>query len=85
MTAKLMLTLGAFTLAACATVVSETSGTVSVNGEAYELRTRVIEGAGGTFEQTDVIVGNLPFTCRPDSPGDCEAAVRYGKDRFDDR
>ena len=70
-------------LAACSTVVSESSSSIVVDGERYELRTRVTNGPNGQYETTSAIVGGMSNTCIPDSPGDCEAAVRRGLSRFD--
>ena len=67
---------GLVALSGCAEVVSETSSTITVNGRDYELRTRVIDGQNGPFEQSSVIVDSRPYVCRPDSPGDCESAIR---------
>ncbi len=80
---KSLFCLCALLLGACASVVDESTGTVLVNGRAYELRTRTMEGPNGTFQTTQVMVRGMPQVCKPDSPGDCEAAVRRGLSRPD--
>ncbi|WP_187429471.1 hypothetical protein ROLI_032610 [Roseobacter fucihabitans] len=65
-------------LGACATVSSETISTVVVDGEAYDVRTRTIEGANGSYETSSVRVNARYYLCILDSPGDCEAAARRG-------
>lgn len=69
-------------LAACATVSNETRGSITVDGRTYETRTRDLSGSQGTYSQTSVIVNNVPYTCLPASPGDCQAVVRRNRDRF---
>ena len=71
-----LITLSAFTLGACAEVVSESSSTIVVDGRSYELRTSVVQGSEGTYERSAVVVKNGLYTCLPASPGDCKAAVR---------
>ncbi len=66
-------------LAACGEVVNETTSTLVVDGNAYELRTRTIQGQNGTFDQSSVKVQNRIYTCLPNSPGDCEATVRLAR------
>ena len=78
-------------LAGCANTVSETRSdfvyngeTFDIyNGETYELRTRTIERSGETFEHSAVRVFGMYYTCLPDSPGSCEAAVRRGVESID--
>lgn len=67
-----------FMLAACGTVTNETVGTIVVDGEAFELRTRTIDGPNGTYDTTSVRVNSVYYGCIPTSRGDCEAAVRNG-------
>lgn len=73
---KYLPALGLLALGACGTVLSESSSTIVVDGESYELTTRLIDGPQGTYEQSSVSVRNKPNLCLPDSPGDCTAAVR---------
>lgn len=74
-----LITLSALGLSACATVVDETRTSIMVDGRAYELRTRTLEGTDGTFQQSSVVVRNRLYTCLPASPGDCEATVRLAR------
>ena len=80
MSLKYLVALSTLGLGACASVVSETSSAIVVDGNSYEVRTRMIDGARGPSEQTSVVVRNKLYTCLPDSPGDCEAAVRGARD-----
>lgn len=66
-------------LGACATALSESRSTIVVDGRSYDLITREMEGPNGTFEQSHVIVNNRLYICLPDSPGDCEAAVKTAR------
>ena len=72
-------------LAGCGQVVEESYGTIVVDGQNYDVRNRVIDGPNGSYQQTSVIVGNVPHTCLPDSPGDCRAAVKQAKNDIDRR
>lgn len=85
MSIKYLLPLGALLLGACATITEESRSSIVVDGEVYELRTRTIDTGGRTYVKTDAMVGGFAVTCIPSSPGDCEAAVRNGLNRFDDR
>ncbi|WP_299916732.1 hypothetical protein [uncultured Roseobacter sp.] len=80
MTAKLVFfsAAAALTLSACGTVANQTVGTINVDGDDYELRTRTIERANGSFDITSVRVNGYYITCLPDSPNDCESKVRNG-------
>lgn len=69
----------------CATIESESIGEVVVNGRSYELRTRTLNGPNGTYESSHVVVRGNTEVCRPQSPGDCEAAVRRAQNQFRDR
>ncbi|MEO9651113.1 MAG: hypothetical protein ABJ360_01895 [Roseobacter sp.] len=69
----------------CATVSSQSSRDIIVDGQSYELRTSVIEGSKGPFERSQVKVNNKMYICLPDSKGDCEAAVRQGRDESNRR
>lgn len=84
-TSRVFPALACLTLGACASVTDERLSTLVVNGEEYTLRTRTLEGPNGSFETTSAIVRGKAFVCRIDSPGDCEAAVRIGREssRFD--
>jgi hypothetical protein len=84
MKAKMAFLAGFGLLAACGTVESQSSGSIVVDGQSYELRERMINGPTGPYTNTSVRVRGNYITCLPDSPGDCEAAVRAGRDRFDD-
>ncbi|MFK7867723.1 MAG: hypothetical protein AB8B58_00635 [Roseobacter sp.] len=65
-------------LAGCATVTNVTKETIVVDNEAYELRTRTIETGSRSYQTSDVRVNSRYLTCLPDSPRDCEFAVRRG-------
>ncbi len=67
-------------LGACATASADRLSTVTVDGREYELRTRTIDGPGGQFETTSVRVRGGYALCKIDSPGDCAAAVRRGRE-----
>ncbi|MEM9636825.1 MAG: hypothetical protein AAGA94_04205 [Pseudomonadota bacterium] len=67
-------------LGACASVAEERLSTIVVDGQSYVLRTRTIESPNGTFETTSARVRGKHFICKIDSPGDCEAAVRQGRE-----
>lgn len=67
-------------LGACTTVAQERLSTIDVDGESYVLRTRTIEGPNGPYETTSARVRGAHFLCKIDSPGDCEAAVRRGRE-----
>lgn len=62
-------------LTACGTVENESKSSITVDGNAYELRTEQIEGPNGTYDNTSVIVNGRMYLCKPDSPNDCEDAV----------
>ena len=87
MNVKNGLLLGTLMLAvsACSSVVSESYGSIVVDGDTYDVRNRVIEGPEGSYTQTSVIVASVPRTCLPQSPGDCEAAVRRALNDIDRR
>ncbi|MDW3224804.1 MAG: hypothetical protein R8G34_18300 [Paracoccaceae bacterium] len=70
---------GAIALSGCASVTSETFSTVVLEGRSYELRTRTIDGPNGPYETSSVQVRGSYYLCKPDSPGDCEAAIREGR------
>jgi hypothetical protein len=84
MKAKVALLAGFGLLAACGTVESQSSSTIVVDGRSYEVRERIINGPSGPYAHTSVRVRGNYVSCLPDSPGDCEAAVRAGRDRPDD-
>lgn len=65
-------------VAGCATVTNTTRETIIVDNMPYELRTRTIETGRGSFQTSDVRVKSRFITCLPDSPRDCEFAVRRG-------
>lgn len=69
-------------LGACATVVDETRTNAVIEkgfntGERYQIRTRTLEGANGTYEQTSVIYRSVSRVCIKDSPGDCEKTAEF--------
>lgn len=70
-------------MGACTKVSTRSDGAVIVDDRSYALETRTISGSSGTFEQTKVVVYGVPYTCLPDSPGDCEAKVRRALNRYD--
>ncbi|MFK7879967.1 hypothetical protein [Roseobacter sp.] len=59
-------------------MTNETRNTIVVDGEPYDIRTRTIDGPNGTYQTSSVRVYGFYYTCIPDSPNDCEAAVRNG-------
>jgi hypothetical protein len=75
----------ALLLSACATVTNETFSTIMVDGESYKVRERTLEGRNGPIKQSSVWVKGGYSLCIIDSPGDCEAAIRNARSRFDDR
>ncbi|MCV3270552.1 hypothetical protein [Roseobacter sinensis] len=72
--------LAVLAVGACATVADERLSTIVVDGREYTLRTRTIDGPTGTYETTSARVRGKHFICIIDSPGDCEAAVRQGRE-----
>jgi uncharacterized protein YceK len=80
----MLLPIAALLLGGCATVLDETRQEIVVNGKTYEVRTRTIEGPQGTYVSSAAIVYGSAHPCILNSPGDCEAAVRRGLNRFDD-
>lgn len=74
----------AILLSACATETGETFSTIMVDGESYQVRERTLEGRNGPFKQSSVWVKGGYSLCIIDSPGDCEAAIRNARSRFDD-
>jgi hypothetical protein len=72
----------ALLLTACGSVTNQQVSTIVVDGNAYEYRQRTIDGQGGSYTSTSVRVGGSYYNCLPDSPGDCEAAVRRGLSRI---
>lgn len=76
MTHKVLLSALFVVVAACATVENETTSTIELNGRSYELRTRSIDGANGTYTTHSVRANGTYRTCDPMSPGSCEAAIR---------
>lgn len=85
MTLRNWIIVAAVGLAGCGEVVEESYGTIVVDGQNYDVRSRVIDGPNGSYTKTSVIVGNVPHTCLPDSPGDCRAAVKQAKNNIDRR
>jgi hypothetical protein len=84
MKTKLVMATGSLiVISACATVESESRSTIVVDGASYELRTQVIDGRNGPCQHSSVVVKNRLYTCLPDSPGDCEAAVRLARTDFE--
>lgn len=76
-------------LTACASVATETRTPATLEdgffaGERYEVRTRLIEGPQGDYEQTSVVYRGLSRTCIPDSPNDCERAARGLIEEYDE-
>ena len=76
-------------LSACATVATETRTPATLEdgffaGERYEVRTRLIEGPSGDYEQTSVVYRGLSRTCIPDSGDDCERAARALIEEYDE-
>lgn len=74
----------AILLSACGSVTNETTSSIVVDRNTYELRTRTIQGPNGAYDTSSVRVNGTYRQCQPDSPGSCEAAVRndyYGGNR----
>ncbi|MBW4707029.1 hypothetical protein KX928_04425 [Roseobacter sp. YSTF-M11] len=79
----------AFVLSACATISDETSVPAVLegglnDGEKYEIRTRTLHGANGTYAQTRVVYKGFARTCILDSPNDCESKARNLIDEYDE-
>ncbi|MFK7882051.1 hypothetical protein [Roseobacter sp.] len=79
----------AFILSACANVVEETRTQAVLDGgffdgEPYEIRTRLMEGPNGTYEQTRVVYKGFARTCIRDSPNDCESKARNLINEYDE-
>ena len=79
----------ALLLGACATVSNETRTQAVLEtglnaGERYEIRTRLLEGPNGSFEQTSVVYRGYSKTCRIDSPNDCKLAARQLIEEYDE-
>lgn len=79
MTFRYSLVAGLLALTACAPVTDEKRSTIDVEGSAYELRTRTVDGPNGPYQQSSVKVKNKYYICLPDSPGDCASAVRLAR------
>ena len=78
------LIVAALLLGACGSVTNETTSSIVVDRNTYELRTRTIQGPNGAYDTSSVRVKGTYRQCQPDSPGSCEAAVRndsYGSNR----
>lgn len=75
------LTLAVFSLTACAAPTETTRSTITVDGKQYPLRTITENGPNGPFQQSSVKVRNQYYLCLPDSPGDCEAAIKIAIDQ----
>ncbi|MCV3272591.1 hypothetical protein [Roseobacter sinensis] len=89
MTLKTIAPIALLALTACASVATETRTPATLQdgffaGERYEIRTRLIEGPEGNYEQTSVVYRGLSRTCIPDSPQDCERAARGLIEEYDE-
>lgn len=73
------------TLLGCGSVTSEQMTTITVNDRSYPLRTRTLDGPGGSYQTSSVRVRGKYFTCIPESPGDCAAAISRGQSTLSDR
>jgi hypothetical protein len=62
-------------LTACGSVQNQSTSSITVDGNSYELKTEEIQGPNGTFDNTSVIVNGREYLCKPESPNDCEDAV----------
>lgn len=87
MSGRLLLLCGAgvIALGGCASVSSETFKTIVLEGRSFELRTRTIDGPNGSYETSSVRVRGSYYLCKPDSPGDCEAAIKTARKGGSDR
>lgn len=68
-------------LVSCTTIVDEKTTTAVLSsgfnaGTEYQIRTRQLQGSGGTYTQTSVVYRGVSQVCILDSPGDCESAAR---------
>ena len=77
MNVKALTVLALLLASACATVVDEQITEAFVEegyygGERYFVRTRTVQGASGTYEETSVVYKGFSRQCIPTSPGDCE-------------
>lgn len=70
-------------LGACASVTNETKSTIALDGRTYELRTRTMQGANGSYNTSSVLAHGTWRLCLPESPGSCEAAIRNNNSRSD--
>ena len=84
MTRILLLICATAVVTSCATIESDTSSTIVVNGRETELRKRTYTVNGQTRETYSVRSRNGSYQqCDPSSPGSCERAARQtrGKNR----
>lgn len=68
-------------VAGCGPAVNETRTAAVLEdsfyaGEPYEIVTRTIQGANGSFDQTRVVYSGRTRPCILDSPNDCQLAAR---------
>lgn len=82
---RILLAATACITAACASVTNETFSTIILDGRSYELRTRTFDGPDGAYQTSSVRVNSNYYLCKPDSPGDCQAAVKRGRNGSADR
>lgn len=75
---RLFLCAAGLLLSACGSVVNESTSSINVDGRSYELRSRTIQGANGSYDTSSVRVNGVYYQCLPASPGSCEGAVREG-------
>ncbi|WP_300036304.1 hypothetical protein [uncultured Roseobacter sp.] len=78
MRSRYALVLTMLLLAACGTVTSQETSTIRFEGDDYLLRTQTIDQGGRSYTTSHVQVLNRWYLCIPDSPGDCQSAVRTG-------
>lgn len=79
MTKKVFLAACAAIVCGCSTVQNEEFSTIVLNGREYDLRTRTMQGANGTFVTHSVRTNSGYRMCDPGSPGSCEAAIRNSR------
>ncbi|MFK7879966.1 hypothetical protein [Roseobacter sp.] len=67
-------------LCACATVTSQSAGTITVDGKTYQTITREFQAGKGavarSYATTTVAVGAQRINCVPDAPENCEKTIR---------
>jgi hypothetical protein len=74
----------ALSLSACVSVENESIGTIELNGQAYELRTRTMSGPQGSFVTHAIKANDGSYrSCDPDTPSTCRSALQTRRDSND--